>query len=1359
MNMKKIMGMILIPLLITTVACGGGGKKGSAGGASTYTVTYNANGADTSTSDVPVDINTYTSNSSIAVLAVTGTLAKAGYTLEGWSTTAAQGSGTIYHAGDHFQMGTNNITLYAKWTLIPTYRVYYHSDNYTQGNTLPDDTNNYKTGEQAGVDQEGLFSAYTRTGYTCVGWTTHPDGSGPAVAAVTVGSADTDLYPCWTANPVYTVTYETNDENETGALPAVTSHEAGVTVSVAYNINLQKPGYAFLRWKDKTGTETYDQGSIFNMAAANLVLVPVWEPVYTIVYDDNRSWFESFFGTGDITGEAPADPNEYRQGAAITVLDQGTLENAEDGFYFDGWCVNEDGSGDTYYSSENDTIQLTADFIAGHAVDGVITVHAKWTELPKHNLVYDANNGTAPVPGTTSHHKGDTVTLSTTPAPTRDGYTFSGWTLAADTGSAVSSVVMGDLDITVFAKWTEVTVPTYAVSYDGNECTNPGDIPVDGISYVSGASVTVKPNALLYKTGYQFIGWNTVKEGTGTWYYPPNYGTFSMPEHNVTLYAQWKKAWTITYNGNGNSGGSAPAATSHLDNSVATVANNVYLVKTGYVFAGWNTDQLGNGSPYLEGDTFTITSDVSLYAQWAVAYTVTYDANGGTGQVPQDTNYYSKNDSTLVLSNSEADPLVRTGYFFTGWNTLPDGLGDSYTAGTYITMPAHNVTLYAQWTPAANTVYTVTYNANYPSGSSSQTGTAPSDATNYEQDQTIIILGNTGNLYCSSGSIPYKFTGWNTSTSGGGTVYLPGQEVSATANLVLYAQWTLSDTYKVTYFTNGATNGTAPADGVNYLYGATVTVQYNTGNLVKAGYAFAGWNTDPLGNGTSYLEGDTFQIQDNTSLHAQWVEAYRVTYNGNGNDTGSVPADNLMYTAGQQPVVMGNTSASPLVKANCIFVGWTTSPKAVDQNDSDPVYTQDSLLPAVTGNVTLYAKWVSASVTTYSVTYYANGATSGTAPADSGQYILNQAVAVLSNTGNLARTGYVFGGWNTNSAGTGTTYQPSETFSITGNTNLYAKWVPSKKWYSITSSRDGSVLAAVANGDYGYISNDYGSTWPAGKKSTSVGTGKWYGIAGSSDGSKLAVANYNKGKSFMYYGSTATGWDQPSGTKGNFTTVASTADGSILYAAEWKGAIYRATFSGGKWTWSSVYSAISNEWRSIACSGSGGRIAAVATSGAGYGYIYTSSNGGSAWQKQTGDSSHANAAARDWYSVSYASSGDGLTSILVAVEKGGNIWISKDFGATWTSKESARAWRAVTCLMSTDGSRSIIAAAVEGGFVYVSTDGGETWASRASARTWYSLTAWTTDNGATWGLAGAVYNGQIWTSSDSGAAWTMREAN
>ena len=121
--------------------------------------------------------------------------------------------------------------------------------------------------------------------------------------------------------------------------------------------------------------------------------------------------------------------------------------------------------------------------------------------------------------------------------------------------------------------------------------------------------------------------------------------------------------YTVTYNGNTNTGGAVPTdATSYHTGDTATVLGNTgSLVKTGYTFSGWNTAAKGSGTSYNGGDTFAIgSSNVTLYAQWtAINYTVTYNGNTNTGgSVPTDGTSYHITDTVTVLGNTGS--LVKT---------------------------------------------------------------------------------------------------------------------------------------------------------------------------------------------------------------------------------------------------------------------------------------------------------------------------------------------------------------------------------------------------------------------------------------------------------------------------------------------------------------------------------------------------------------------------------------------------------------------------------------------------------------------------------------------------------------------------
>ena len=155
--------------------------------------------------------------------------------------------------------------------------------------------------------------------------------------------------------------------------------------------------------------------------------------------------------------------------------------------------------------------------------------------------------------------------------------------------------------------------------------------------------------------------------------------------------------YTITYNANGGNGAPSNQTKKHGEN---ITLSSVKPTKTGYTFTGWNTSSNGSGTSYSSGGTYSNNSNVTLYAQWKVnTYTITYNANGGSGAPSNQTKKHGEN---ITLSSVKP---TKTGYTFTGWNTSSNGSGTSYSSGgTYSNNS--NVTLYAQWQSVSS--YTVT---------------------------------------------------------------------------------------------------------------------------------------------------------------------------------------------------------------------------------------------------------------------------------------------------------------------------------------------------------------------------------------------------------------------------------------------------------------------------------------------------------------------------------------------------------------------------------------------------------------------------------------------------------------------------
>lgn len=321
----------------------------------------------------------------------------------------------------------------------------------------------------------------------------------------------------------------------------------------------------------------------------------------------------------------------------------------------------------------------------------------------------------------------------------------------------------------------------------------------------------------------------------------------------------------------------------------------------------------------------------------------------------------------------------------------------------------------------------------HPNGGTA--GSVPEDDNLYAPDASATVKGNTGNL----ARLGYIFAEWNTASDGSGTPYTASDILTLNgADIILYAVWYQIPTNDVTYNANGGTPATSiPVDTTFYQYHQIVTVQAKPTDLTRAGFFFIGWNTASNGSGTNYTQGQTFSMGlDPVTLYANWtnLSVYTVTYSNLMADGGTAPLDTTNYLNGAKVTVLGNTGN--LYRTGYYFTGWT---------DGITDYFTGDQLTISGSNVTLDPRWVLTSTPTYTVTYNANLADSGTIPIDNTHYQLNDDPPVLPNSGNLVRAGYSFVCWNTKSNGTGIDYEPgsisgSGIIDINANIVLYAKW-------------------------------------------------------------------------------------------------------------------------------------------------------------------------------------------------------------------------------------------------------------------------------------------------------------------------------
>ena len=293
------------------------------------------------------------------------------------------------------------------------------------------------------------------------------------------------------------------------------------------------------------------------------------------------------------------------------------------------------------------------------------------------------------------------------------------------------------------------TTIKYTVSYDANSgrCGQ-----TTGYATSAAATVTLPTPT---RSGYIFTGWYTSASG-GT--KVGGAGESYTPDANITLYAQWGKPCNVTYNANGGTCGTASEKYTGTALILPTPTNGDKN------FDGWFTASSGGTRVGGAGDSYSPTSDTTLYAQWSYNVTVSYNPNGGN---------VSPTSATVDTGSSVTLPTPsRSNYTFNGWYTAESGGTKIGDAGASYT-PAANITLYAQWTRIQ---YTVTYDANGGSVS-------PTSATVDAGESTTLPTPNRSN---------YTFNGWYTAASGGTEIGDAGASYTPTADITLYAQWSRS---------------------------------------------------------------------------------------------------------------------------------------------------------------------------------------------------------------------------------------------------------------------------------------------------------------------------------------------------------------------------------------------------------------------------------------------------------------------------------------------------------------------------------------------------------------------------------------
>ncbi|MBQ9426965.1 MAG: InlB B-repeat-containing protein [Paludibacteraceae bacterium] len=500
------------------------------------------------------------------------------------------------------------------------------------------DTQCWKANATATTNQEVTLNSYDGQ-----------HGNSPDRVSYTTGSAGT-----------YIFTYDVNN-NKISVSP-----KSSQTVKVAWSIASGHDG----DWNLETYTQLSQEGSTAKYSAD--VDITSAAKHYLFVQTDNNRYWKS---TAAITA-----------GSYAYVYDYGTDNYGNSG---DKLNFTPSATGKYRFTWDHDAKMITYQRL--------------------YQVTYNANSGTGTTPESSYHLSGDVVTVAANSGSlSKTNYTFSGWNDNNDgsgtnyeAGSGTFS--MPSSNKTLYAKWTQ-TVTLNANTSNGGSGSNGSatatwnGTALSGISHPSGA------------TGYTCTGYFTTETGgTKVLNADGTYAGENITDYitsnkwsrtsSTTLYAQWSNEYTVTLNDHD--------ATVHGNTSVtATYGSEMPNIsvpsKTGYIFGGYWTAEGGTGTKYYNENgtsatTWTIASDTELHAKWTgISYQVAFDANEGTGTMAnQDFTYGA--DATALTTNT----YTRSGYYFLGWNTQPDGSGTKYHDGKSVqnltTTADGIVTLYAQW--------------------------------------------------------------------------------------------------------------------------------------------------------------------------------------------------------------------------------------------------------------------------------------------------------------------------------------------------------------------------------------------------------------------------------------------------------------------------------------------------------------------------------------------------------------------------------------------------------------------------------------------------------------------------------------
>ena len=864
-----------------------------------------------------------------------------GYSFSGWKINGKD--------AEMFKMPAHDIKITGSFG-VNSYTVTYKVDNSTYGAV-----ETYQYGENVSLREKPV-----KEGYSFKGWSRDSGFTMPAENVVIEGHFEINKY---------TVRYEVD-----GALYGEEeSYDFGEMVEIREEPT--KDGYTFSHWSQKEAftmpandvvikgnfsinsykvtykvdgvqygdTETHEYGSAVTLRAepeTEGYTFSGWNrennftmPAEDVVIEGNFK-INSYTVTYKVDGEISGEAETYKYGAVVTLRE----EPAKEGYTFSHWSresgftmpaenivveghfeinsytvtykVDDQlyGKVDTYKFGEDVTLR-DAPTKEGYTFSGWsetsgFKMPAKDVEI-KGNFSINDYTVTYKVDGKVidekKHQYNEEVTVRAD--ETKEGYTFSGWSSEDVRQSFIQRLLSSSIAGKTFR------MPAKDVVIEGHFDINSYKVTyqVDGVqsgeteTYEYGTLVTIRDD--LEKEGHKFSGWNLKED-------------FAMPAEDVVIVGSFTaNEYTVTYLVDG-----TPYETAETYLYGTAVKLKEAPEKEGYTFSGWDHEE-----------DFTMPAEnVVINGSFSInSYKVTYEVDGSAYGKEETYEYGS-----AVTLQKEPE---KEGYTFSKWDH-EDGFA----------MPAHDVVIKGSFKINS---YKVTYRVD---------GEQVGEAETYEFNAPVTLRE-------APEKEGYTFSGWSRDTG----FDMPAKDV------VIEGSFTINN-YTVTYLVDGKQTG----ETETYQYNQEVTVK---ADAEREGYTFSGWSSEDVKENfiqkllSNSIAGRTFHMPaKNVEIEGSFdINSYKVTYKVDGKPVGEVETYNYgtLVTVRQSPEKEGYT-----------FSGWSRT-EAFEMPAEDVV---------IEGSY---------KINSYTVTYKVDGEQYG----EKETYEYGAAVTLREKP---SREGYTFKGWS-----------------------------------------------------------------------------------------------------------------------------------------------------------------------------------------------------------------------------------------------------------------------------------------------------------------------------------------------------------